>query len=183
MSLKHRAFLGLGSNINPEQNLALAVEQLAAFGTVSRVSSVWESPPMGFLDQPSFLNAAVLLETDLSAEDVKAIAIAGVEQSLKRRRDPQNPNGPRTIDIDILLFNRDVIEQLSIPDPYILTRNFVAVPLAEIAPQELHPVTGESIEIIASVLQRTTPLKRRGDIRWPAGRTDSHGAKSNLQAE
>lgn len=164
MSREHQAFLGLGSNINAETNLPLAVQHLSDFGTITRVSSVWESPPVGYLDQASFLNAAVLLETNLSADDVKALAITHVESQLERLRDPGNPNGPRTIDVDILLFNQDVIERLNIPDPDILTRNFVAVPLAEIAPKVEHPVTRVAIEVIASRLKPTATLKCRGDV-------------------
>ena len=141
---RHRAFLALGSNIAPETNLPAAVERLADYGSVVRVSTVWESRPVGDTDQANFLNAAVLLETPLSAEELKRVAIAEIEQSLGRERDPQNKNAARTIDIDIALFNQDVLSvgENRIPDPEILTRPFLAMPLAELDPEYVYPTDG-----------------------------------------
>ncbi|HEY6837894.1 MAG TPA: 2-amino-4-hydroxy-6-hydroxymethyldihydropteridine diphosphokinase [Geobacteraceae bacterium] len=162
----NEAYLSLGSNIEPEANLPAAVRELARFGRIVRVSSVWESPPEGFADQPHFLNAALLLETHLPAAELKERAIAAIEARLGRQRSA-NRNAPRTIDIDIMLFNHEclTIGSRTIPDAEVLERPFVAIPLAEIAPAYRHPVTGETLAVIAS---RFDPLKaglvRRDDV-------------------
>src|SRR5690606_23293557 len=97
----HRAYLSLGSNIRPELHLPAAVQLLAQHGRVSAVSHVWQSKPWGYSKQPDFLNAAVLLETALPGEWLIETLIPSIEQQLERRRDPQNKNGPRTIDLDL----------------------------------------------------------------------------------
>jgi len=163
----HRAFLALGSNIAPEENLPAAVRLLAAFGTVRKVSSVWETLPVGFTDQPNFLNAALLLETDLSARDLWLDAIRKIEQSLHRVRDRHNRNAPRTIDIDIALFNRNVltIEHRRIPDPDLLERPFLAIPLAELDPDYVHPQTGQTLSGIAARFPiDTSTMRLRDDV-------------------
>lgn len=162
------AFLSLGSNIEPEKNLPAAVRELERFGTVLRVSQVWQSSPVGWADQADFLNAAVLLETTLTAQQFRDVAIAAVESDLGRVRDPTNKDAPRTIDIDIALFNNDIIESAGrkIPDPDILTRSFVAVTLAELDPDFVHPETGESLQQIASRLQLDAPaMTLRSDVQ------------------
>ena len=144
------AYLSLGSNIDPERYLPAAVAQLAQFGRIRAVSAVWQTAPIGFTDQPDFLNAVVLLETPLSARALREQVIVQIEQNLNRVR-TANKNAPRTIDIDIMLFNHDVLsmDQRRIPDPEVLERPFVAIPLAEIAPDYVHPQTGQTLEQIA----------------------------------
>jgi 2-amino-4-hydroxy-6-hydroxymethyldihydropteridine diphosphokinase len=146
----NRVYLSLGSNIEPEHHLPAAVVQLARFGRVRAVSTVWQTAPMGFSDQPDFLNAAVLLETTRSAQALREKIIPQIEERLGRVR-TENKNGPRTIDIDIMLFNQDVLSlgQRRIPDPEVLERPFVAIPLAEIDPDYVHPETGQSLRRIA----------------------------------
>ena len=161
------AYLSLGSNIEPEQNLPAAVSQLAQFGRVRAVSIVWETLPVGFSDQPNFLNAAVLLETHLSAQALREEAITAIEAALGRVR-TENKNGPRTIDIDIMLFNHDIIqlERRRIPDPGVLERSFVAIPLAEISPDYVHPETGQTLKDIAGQFDTTSAgMNRRDDVR------------------
>jgi len=102
----NQAFLSLGSNIEPERNLPAAVMELSRHGRVRRVSSVWETVPLGFSGQPNFLNAALWLETPLPARELREIVIAGIEAQLGRVR-TENRSAPRTIDIDIMLFNRE----------------------------------------------------------------------------
>lgn len=160
------AYLALGSNIEPERHLPAAVAYLAQFGRVSAVSTVWETPPLGLAQQPNFLNAAVVLETPLSAQALRLEAIATIEAALGRVR-TENKNAPRTIDIDIMLFNRDIIQvnQRRIPDPEILERPFVAIPLAEIAPDYVHPETGQTLQMIAAQFDPTSAsMRRRADI-------------------
>jgi 2-amino-4-hydroxy-6-hydroxymethyldihydropteridine diphosphokinase len=165
----HRAYLALGSNIAPEFNLPTATERLSHFGIVIGVSAVWESRPVGDADQANFLNAALLLETPLSATELKHIAIAGIEQSLGRVRDSQNKNAARTIDIDIALFNHDVLHVGGnrIPDPEILTRPFLAVPLAELHPEYVHPTDGRTLQAIAGGMGKRG-LIARADVRLSA---------------
>ena len=163
-SVTNLAYLSLGSNIEPESNLPAAVKLLARFGYVRAVSSVWETEPVGLADQPNFLNAAVLLETALSAQALRDEAIAQIEESLGRVR-TANKNAPRTIDIDIMLFNQDTLQigQRHIPDPEILERPFVAIPLAEIAPDYVHPEIGRTLKQIAASLP-ATEMTLRPDV-------------------
>jgi 2-amino-4-hydroxy-6-hydroxymethyldihydropteridine diphosphokinase len=166
----NRAYLSLGSNIAPERNLPAAVRRLAAFGKVLAVSSVWESRPVGLADQPDYLNAALLLETTLTALELRETAIAAIETELGRVR-TGNKNSPRTIDIDIMLFNRDILRvgRRRIPDPEVLERPFVAIPLAEIAPGYVHPETGETLATIAARFDpETSGMSRRADVVLPA---------------
>jgi 2-amino-4-hydroxy-6-hydroxymethyldihydropteridine diphosphokinase len=160
------AYLSLGSNIAPERNLPAAVAQLARLGRVEAVSSAWQTAPVGFTDQPDFLNAAVLLETTASAQALREQAIAQIERGLRRVR-TANKNAPRTIDIDIMLFNHDVLSlgQRRIPDPEVLERPFVAIPLAEIAPDYVHPETGQTLRQIAAQFDPATAgMRRRDDV-------------------
>ena len=163
-TLPNRAYLSLGSNIEPEHNLAAAVDWLGRWGCIQAVSTVWESAPLGFSDQPNFLNAAVLLETDLSAQALRQEAIASIETALGRVRSA-NKNAPRTIDIDIMLFNQDILQvgQRRIPSPEVLERPFVAIPLAEIAPDYIHPETGQTLQAIAQQFDPASSGMRRRD--------------------
>jgi len=161
------AYLSLGSNIEPERNLPAAVALLAQFGRVRAVSNVYETAPVGFPDQSDYLNAAVLLETTFSARALREEAITQIEAALGRVR-TENKNAPRTIDIDIMLFNRDVLQigKRHIPDSEILERPFVAIPLAEIAPDYVHPETGQTLKEIAQ--QLSLRGKSRTDVMlWP----------------
>jgi 2-amino-4-hydroxy-6-hydroxymethyldihydropteridine diphosphokinase len=153
----NRVYICLGSNIDAALNLPAAVRLLERYGTVTRVSTVYETFPVGFTDQPNFLNAAVLLETSCSLDQVPA-----VECALGRVRDPANPNGPRTIDLDVVLFNDAVIrtERHEVPDPDIGRHAFVSIPLAELDPEYRHPRTGETLAEIAA--RATVPP---GDMR------------------
>jgi 2-amino-4-hydroxy-6-hydroxymethyldihydropteridine diphosphokinase len=163
------AYLSLGSNIDAEQNLTAAVKKLGRFGRVKAVSTVWQTAPVGFIDQADFLNAAVLLETPLSARALREKVIAQVERELGRVR-TANKNGPRTIDIDIMLFNDEVLTvgRRRIPDPEVVERSFVAIPLAEIAPDYVHPETGQTLEQIGSRFNPQEPsMKRREDVVLP----------------
>jgi 2-amino-4-hydroxy-6-hydroxymethyldihydropteridine diphosphokinase len=160
------AYLSLGSNIEPEQNLPEAVDQLGRFGRIRATSSVWQTAAVGFTEQPDFLNAAVLLETALSARTLRQRAISLIEDSLGRIR-TENKNGPRPIDIDIMLFNKDVltIDTRRIPDPELLERSFVAIPMAEIAPDYVHPVVKETLAQIALQFDpATAAITRRDDV-------------------
>jgi 2-amino-4-hydroxy-6-hydroxymethyldihydropteridine diphosphokinase len=162
----NRAYLSLGSNIEPEQNLPAAVRALTSFGRVVAVSSVWESASLGS-SGANFLNGAVLLETELSPAEIYQQAIAGVERQLGRVRDPHDKNAPRTIDVDLSLFNHDVLELAGhrVPDPDIVERPFVAVPLAELDRDYVHPTLGRTLADIAASWTTHSGLRPRPDVR------------------
>jgi 2-amino-4-hydroxy-6-hydroxymethyldihydropteridine diphosphokinase len=108
----------------------------------------------------------VLLETDLSAPALREEAIVAIEAALGRVR-TENKNAPRTIDVDIMLFNHDIIQLKwrHIPDPEVLERPFVAIPLAEIAPDYIHPETGQTLQDIACRFDPTSAgMRRRADV-------------------
>ena len=145
------AFLSLGSNIQPEKNLRKAIEQLAKSSRLVAVSPVWETLPLGTTDtQPNFLNAATLVETDQTPETFKVEVIRRIEDELGRVR-TADKFAPRSIDIDIMFFNDQVldVDNRHIPDPEVLERPFVAIPLAQIAPDYRHPETGQTLRDIA----------------------------------
>ncbi|MCA9039838.1 MAG: 2-amino-4-hydroxy-6-hydroxymethyldihydropteridine diphosphokinase [Planctomycetaceae bacterium] len=148
---RNKACLSLGSNIEPELNLPRAVELLKVYGDVRAVSAVWQSAPVGDTNQADFFNAAVLLETELSPTQLKRDGLQKIETALNRVRDPKNKNAARTIDLDLSLYNDEVfeLEGRSIPDPDILKRPFVAVPLAELEPDYVHPVEQLTLREIA----------------------------------
>jgi 2-amino-4-hydroxy-6-hydroxymethyldihydropteridine diphosphokinase len=140
-------FLALGSNLGDrERNLASALERLEAGGVrVVARSSIYETAPQEFLDQPWFLNQVLKAETSLFPMQLLRLT-QHIERELGRERGPSAiPKGPRLIDIDILLFGHAVIDtpQLVIPHPAMLERRFVLEPLVEIAPELRHPATGK----------------------------------------
>ncbi len=144
-----QVYLGLGSNLgNRAANLSDAMAQLSKRIEVKRVSSVYETEPVGYLDQPLFLNAAIEAVTDLSPGELLSLAME-VEGALGRRREV--PKGPRSIDVDILLYGDLVIEKpgLTVPHPRMAERAFVLLPLAEIAPGAMHPVLEATIVELA----------------------------------
>ncbi len=164
----NRVYLALGSNIRPESHLPQAVRLLGEYGTVTHRSSVWQSKPVGDVNQADFLNAAVLLETPCGAIKILSEVIPEIESKLLRVRDPQNKNGPRTIDVDLVLFNNDElqIEHRIIPDPDIVHRDFLAVPLAELTPDYTVPGLDRSLGEIADELRSEagTELIRREEL-------------------
>jgi len=134
------AYIGLGSNIGDKRgNCLQALELLCRAGRVKRVSSYYCTEPVGNRDQEDFVNAAVELETGLSPVQLLT-ACRAIEDALGRRRSVHW--GPRTIDLDILLYGDQVIEStnLTIPHPFLTSRGFVLIPLCEIAPQVVHPI-------------------------------------------
>lgn len=145
-------YLSLGSNVGDrEAQLRSAVARLAEIGRVIAVSSFYETEPVEFTHQPWFLNCAVALETGQTPQQLMA-SILRIEQEMGRRR--AQKKGPRTIDIDILLFDDTVLDSLevTIPHPALHERRFVLEPLAEIAPELLHPVLRKTIAALHDAL-------------------------------
>jgi len=140
------AFLLAGSNLGDRKaNLDYAVCELAKAGAVVKTSSCFETEPVGFLDQPWFLNQAIELETLLTPEEL-LLCCQMIEASCGRIR--TFPNAPRTLDLDILLFGNLQIDRddLIIPHPRLPERKFALMPLAQIAPNVIHPALGKSIQ-------------------------------------
>ncbi|MFH2038084.1 MAG: 2-amino-4-hydroxy-6-hydroxymethyldihydropteridine diphosphokinase [Chloroflexota bacterium] len=142
----HTIFLALGTNLGDRLvNLETALECMSPGVIVHKRSSIYETPPWGFTDQPAFLNMVVQAETQFSPWKLLK-TIKKLEGGMGRQ--PTFRNGPRLIDIDILFYDDITSEQpgLVIPHPCIQERAFVLVPLAEIAPDYLHPVLQVTIQ-------------------------------------
>jgi 2-amino-4-hydroxy-6-hydroxymethyldihydropteridine diphosphokinase len=132
------AFVGIGSNLGePERQIATALDQLAAEEGIElvAVSTLRETEPVGYLDQPNFLNGAAHIETALPARDLLKRLLA-IEGRLGRVRGEGPRFGPRTIDLDLLVYGQERIEEpgLSVPHPRLAERRFALEPLAELAP-------------------------------------------------
>jgi 2-amino-4-hydroxy-6-hydroxymethyldihydropteridine diphosphokinase len=154
--VKKLVYLGLGANLGDRRaNLESAIAQLAALGTVTARSSFYETEPMEVPGQPWFLNCAVALETELMPKQLLA-RLLEIERSLGRKRKSGQPKGPRTIDLDILLFGSSVIETagLTIPHPALHERRFVLEPLAEIASEARHPVFKRTVRELRDALPK-----------------------------
>jgi 2-amino-4-hydroxy-6-hydroxymethyldihydropteridine diphosphokinase len=142
-----KAYLSTGSNLGDRQaRLETAQQTLHAWPgiTVTRVSPIYETEPWGYLDQPLFLNQVVEIETEIPPEELLPV-MKKIEKEMGRT--PNFKNGPRVIDIDIILYGDWVIERegLSIPHANIALRAFVLVPLADLIPDFVHPVLKKTI--------------------------------------
>jgi len=144
------AYLSLGSNIHPLENVKRALRLLSRQTRLLAVSTFWETEPVGCTGQPNYLNGAAIVATPLSAAALKEDVLRPIERQLGRVRG-DDKNAPRTMDIDLIFFNDDTFQlgRRAIPSPEVLERAFVAIPLAEIAPDYIHPLTGQSLQAIA----------------------------------
>jgi len=144
------AYLLLGGNLgNREDNLSQAISLIAVqIGEIEAVSSIYETAAWGKEDQPAFLNQAISVKTHFTALEVLRKAL-DIEQSLGRIR--KEKWGERLIDIDLILFGDEIINianLLHVPHPHMQVRKFVMAPLAEIAPEVIHPVLGQTVKSI-----------------------------------
>ena len=138
-------YLSLGSNMGDRQeNLDKALDFLSQRVRMGKISSIYDTEPVGNLEQPRFLNLVCQAYTRLEPAALLALT-KGIENKLGRTG---NSNAPRPIDIDILLYDEQVIEtpELTIPHPRMTERAFVLIPLAEVAPDLVHPVSGKTIK-------------------------------------
>ena len=150
------AYVSLGSNVEPEKNLEYGLQRLHDAAAVLAVSSIYQTPPFGYLDQPDFMNVTVKVGTNLDPVAFKHL-LYDIERGSGRVREKQLTKwGPLELDLDLLLWGDSALEfgekPWRVPNEGILEYAAVAVPLAEIAPDERHPVTGETFAQIAAGL-------------------------------
>lgn len=160
-------YLSLGSNLGDrEANLRNAIAKLGELGNVLAISSFYDTEPVGLTAQPWFLNCAVKLDTEKMPRQLIS-AILAFEQEMGRQR--KQKNGPRSIDIDILLFGSSVIETtgLTVPHPRLHERRFVLEPLAEIAPEARHPALKRTVRELRDALPAGQSVKRVVDAPRP----------------
>jgi len=145
----------MGSNIEPRANMVRAATLLVESFPLARFSRVFETEPVGASEAPWFLNAAAAIVTDLGPRELKYDVLRPLESRLGRERSSDR-NAPRTIDLDIAMYGDQVISdsvaRLEIPDPDILTTSHIALPLADLEPNMLHPLEGRSLKEIADAL-------------------------------
>ena len=154
-------YLGLGSNMgNRQDNLKKALDLLSQRLRVEQASSAYDTEPVGNINQPHFLNLVCQVQTRLAPMGLLALA-KGIESKLGRAT--STPNAPRPIDVDILFYGNQVIEtpELVIPHPRLAERAFVLIPLAEIAPDLVHPVSGKRVRELLQGVSGT-----QGMFKW-----------------
>jgi 2-amino-4-hydroxy-6-hydroxymethyldihydropteridine diphosphokinase len=152
------AYIGLGSNLNsaagsPRATLTAAISALGAVGYIVAQSSFYETEPLGYADQPKFLNNVITLETKLAPFEL-LLQLLAIERAFGRDRANTPPKGPRTLDPDLLLVDNLILDtpELTLPHPALTERRFVLAPLAEIAPNIVHPATGKTIAALLAEL-------------------------------
>lgn len=157
-------YLALGSNLGDRMgNLASAVERLSQKMTIKKLSSVYETEPVYYEEQPLYLNAVLSAVTELEPFDLLRF-VKSIESDLGRQ--PSFRNAPRLIDIDIVFYSDRVVQtaELIIPHPRIAERAFVLAPLAEIAPELVHPVTHEKVEDLLAMVNGLGGVRKMGKL-------------------
>lgn len=173
--MSHLVYVCMGSNLQPERHLPAGLALLRPHG-VREVSPVYETVAVGTRDGRPFLNAAVALSTSLTPAVFKLEVCREIEARLGRVRDPRDRFAPRTIDLDIALWDDQVLDVLGspVPDPDILRCLHVALPLADLAPELVHPSDGRRLRDIAIALAEGVAEARLPSVRpflvgWKAG--------------
>ncbi|HVC47133.1 MAG TPA: 2-amino-4-hydroxy-6-hydroxymethyldihydropteridine diphosphokinase [Terracidiphilus sp.] len=159
----HTAYIGLGANLpgpggTPQATFAAALESLASLGPISARSSLYSTAPVGIPDQPRFVNAVIALRTGLAPRTL-LLHLLAIESHNGRNRAQSTPNGPRTLDLDLLLLGDLCLSEsgLELPHPRLAERAFVLVPLAEIAPTLVDPRSRRTIAQLLDDLLRQFP--------------------------
>ncbi len=177
----HIAYIGMGANLDspagaPAATLAAAAEQLALLGSIVARSSLYSTAPVGIREQPRFVNAVVAIETGCAPRAL-LLSLLAIEKEFGRDRARGVPNGPRTLDLDLLLLGDVVLHEadLDLPHPRLAERAFVLVPLHEIAPQRIEPRSGRTIATLLGALmtdraEEVRTVLRIADRRWPETR-------------
>jgi dihydroneopterin aldolase/2-amino-4-hydroxy-6-hydroxymethyldihydropteridine diphosphokinase len=165
-----RVFIGVGSNIDPEENIRRAIALIKEKACITGVSSFYLTEPLGGPGQDRYYNGVLEIETDIKPVELKRGLLRGIEERLGRVR-TQDADGPRTIDLDILLYNDIVFdgEGLKLPSPEILERAFVAVPLSELAPEVVLPGSGVRLKEVAERFKADAMVKLAGFTKEMAG--------------
>lgn len=169
------AYVGLGGNVGDrETTLRDALQMLRDVGEVTSISSLYETDPVGFAEQPPFLNAVAAVETELNPDEVVR-RLLDIENYLGRERSFRN--APRSIDLDLLLYGDTVTKRphATVPHPRMHQRAFVLVPLAEIAGPVRHPAMGKTIADLLSTLPDTEGIRLYRGPGWANETRDSAG--------
>jgi len=161
----HPFVVALGSNIEPRTNLPWALQELQKQLSVTAVSHLYETVPVGADGVPTFLNAAVRAETRRPPAEIKWRVLRPLEAELGRVR-TDDRNAPRTLDLDLVLYGRlelrDPAQGLMLPDPELLTRAHLALPAADVAGELIHPETGRTLAEIAQRFRHDEGVRRLG---------------------
>jgi 2-amino-4-hydroxy-6-hydroxymethyldihydropteridine diphosphokinase len=152
----NQVLIGLGSNINPDQNISEALRLLGSQVSIRNFSSIYQSPSVGS-SGPDYLNSAVLINTDSSLDMLRMNILKPIENQLKRVRSSDRYMD-RTIDLDVLIFNQTVT------DPELWTQVHVAVPASDVLPEFSNPKTGEKISQAAKRLSPGINIQIRSDL-------------------
>jgi 2-amino-4-hydroxy-6-hydroxymethyldihydropteridine diphosphokinase len=157
-----RVYIGVGSNIEPEINIPKALRILAEVTPIMAISTFYRTPPMGSPDSPEFYNGVVAVDSRLDLRDLQFGVLRQIESALGRVRSA-DPNAPRTIDLDIEVCEDEIIKKgsdLVIPDPNIVKRPFLALPLLELDPEIMLPELGKLAELARNMdCESMTPLE------------------------
>jgi 2-amino-4-hydroxy-6-hydroxymethyldihydropteridine diphosphokinase len=171
------AYIALGSNLgNRAHALSSAISHMSKLGRVVALSSIYETEPVGYHHQPAFLNAVVVMETQLEPLPLLRGLLA-IERELGRDRSHGPLKGPRTLDLDLLFMGDWIVagEELSLPHPALAQRRFVLAPLAEIAPELRHPESNQTMAELLTLLpdegeNRISAVRRlpeTAETGWP----------------
>ena len=159
-----QVYLGLGSNLgNRQANMEKALKLLDDTLQIELISSVYETEPVGYVEQPMFLNAVCRGQTELGPLQLLSL-VKGIEVSLGRVS--SFPNAPRPIDLDIIFYGDMIMQtpELTIPHPRLEERAFVLIPLLEITPDLCHPLSGESLKDLVARVQGSEGVKKIGKL-------------------
>lgn len=171
----YTAIIAMGANLpgpagTPAATLAAAFHRLSALGVVTARSSLYSTAPVGLADQPRFLNAVAVLETEIEPLEFLHHLLC-IEVEFGRDRSSGIVNGPRSLDLDLLLYADRILDlpDLQLPHPRLAERAFVLVPLTEVAPDYIEPRSGKSISALLADLRSRAPQEPEAVVRVAPG--------------